>query len=70
MCRVPEKSRWNTWHLWLDGGQFLIINRSFIEEKFEKRRRNVKKEASNYHVLIPCQNIRPCACIVQFHPHS
>lgn len=39
MCRVPEKSRWNTWHLWLDGGQFLIINRSFIEEKFEEEKR-------------------------------
>lgn len=28
------------------GGQFLMINRSFTDGRFERRRRNVEKEAS------------------------
>lgn len=46
-----------------------MINRSFVEGRFEKRRRNTEKEASTYCVLIPCRTSGMFTYIVRFHPH-
>lgn len=35
----------------IGGGQFLMINESFIEARFGRKRRNVEKEASMYSML-------------------
>lgn len=70
MCRTPAKSQWNNWYLWLEGGQLPVINWSFIKGRFERRRRNVEKEASMFCMLTSYQNTRHLTFIVQFHPHG